>query len=156
MGLAAFVAFEAYGFYSPGDPLTHLLPGNAEVLQAKSYVVLDERGDEAVLGILEENAEVLADLERFGGRVAARDQHAARLGPKEAVQEADEGGLAAAVRADHADVLARAKLEAHFRERWPPRAGVGEGYSLARDGEGPTGAGPFACILQGLATPRCG
>jgi hypothetical protein len=49
----------------------HLLAGDAEVLQAESYVVLDERGDEAVLGVLEKDAEVLADLERFRCRVAS-------------------------------------------------------------------------------------
>jgi hypothetical protein len=48
MGLAAFVTFEA-----------------------ESDVVLYERGDEAVLRVLEKDAEVLADLERFRGRVAA-------------------------------------------------------------------------------------
>jgi hypothetical protein len=57
---------------------------------------------------------VLAHLERFRGRVAACDQHAARLGPEEAVQEADQGGFAAAVRAYHTDVLALAKVEAHL------------------------------------------
>jgi hypothetical protein len=114
MGLAALVTFEADGPYRPGDPIAHLLAGDAEVLQAESDVILDERGDEAVLRVLEKDAEMLANLERFRCRVAARDQHAARFGPQEAVQEADQGGLAAAVRAHHADVLARAKVEANL------------------------------------------
>jgi hypothetical protein len=108
MGFASFVAFEADGPNGPGDPLTHLLAGNAEVLQSEGDVVLDERGDEAVLRVLEEDAQVLADHEGFRGRVVARDQHPARVGLQEAVQEANQGGLAAPVRADHTDVLARA------------------------------------------------
>jgi hypothetical protein len=150
MGLAALEAFEADGSYSPGDPLAHLLPGDAEVLQAESDIVLDERCDETVLRVLEEDAEVLANLERFRCRIAARHQHAARIGLQEAVQKADQGGLATAVRAYHANVFSLAKVETHPRERWPSGAWVGEGYSLARDGEGPTGTGPFAWVLQGV------
>src|SRR5215208_4265641 len=85
MGLAALEAFEADGSYSPGDPLAHLLPGDAEVLQAESDIVLDERCDETVLRVLEEDAEVLANLERFRCRIAARHQHATRIGLQEAV-----------------------------------------------------------------------
>src|SRR5215217_5411987 len=106
--------FEADGPYGPGDPIAHLLARNAEVLQAESDVVLDERGDEAVLGVLEKEAQVLTDLEGFRGRVVVGDPHAARVGPQEAVQEADQGGLATAVRAYHADVFSWAKVEAHL------------------------------------------
>jgi hypothetical protein len=71
MGLAALVTFEADCSYGPGDPVAHLLAGDAEVLQAESDVILDERGDETVLRVLEEDAQVLADLERFRSGVAA-------------------------------------------------------------------------------------
>ena len=71
MGLAAFVTFEADGPYGPGDPITHLLSGNAQVLQSECYVILDERGDEAVLRVLEEDAQVFADFEGFRCRIAA-------------------------------------------------------------------------------------
>ena len=81
VGLAALVAIEADGPYSPGDALAHLLAGDAEVLEAEGDVVLDERGDEAVLRVLEEDAEMFADLEGFRGRVVAGYQYAARLGP---------------------------------------------------------------------------
>jgi hypothetical protein len=113
--LAALVACEADGPYGPGDPTLHLLAGDAKVLEAEGDVVLDEGSDEAVLGVLEENTEVLADLEGFCGRVVVGDEHPSRDGFQEAVQEADEGGLAAAVRADHTDVLAGAELEADVR-----------------------------------------
>jgi hypothetical protein len=53
MGLVAFVAFEADDPYGPGNPIAHLLAGNAKVLEAEGDVVLNERGNEAVLGVLE-------------------------------------------------------------------------------------------------------
>src|SRR5215210_7190995 len=146
--LAALVAFQADGPYSPGDPIAHLLVWDAEVLEAEGDVVLNERGDEAVLGVLKEDAEVLADLEWFRGRIAVRHEHSARVGLQETVQEADEGGLAAAVPADNADVLAGAKLEANVRERGLFGAWIGEAYSVARNGEEPTVVGPFASALH--------
>src|SRR5215212_4375025 len=148
MGLAALVTFEADGPYSPGDPIAHLLAGDAEVLEAEGDVVLDEGSDEAILGVLEEDAQVPADLEGFRGRVAAGHPHQARVGQQKAVQEADEGGLPATVRTDHADVLASAEPEADLVERGVFRARVRVAHSLARDGEGPTIAGPFAWVLH--------
>jgi hypothetical protein len=116
IGLAVLVAFEADGPYRKGDALPHLVVGDPEVFEAESHVVLHEGGDEAVLGVLEEDAEVFADLEGLRGGVASRHAHAARTRPQEAVQEADERGLAAAVRAYDADVLSCADLEANVRE----------------------------------------
>jgi hypothetical protein len=117
VGLAPLVAGEPHGPNRRGDALTHLLAFYAEVLESERHVVFDERGYEAVVRVLEENPYLPSHQIRFGGRVEPRHAHPPGVWPEQAVQEARQGRLSAAVWPHDPDVLPGTKLEGHVRER---------------------------------------
>jgi hypothetical protein len=117
VGLAPLVAGEPDCPNRRGDALTHLLAFYAEVLEPERHVVFDERGDEAVVRVLEEHPYLLSHQIRFGGRVEPRHAHQPGVWPEQTVKEARQGRLPAAVRPHDPYVLPGTNLEGHVRER---------------------------------------
>jgi hypothetical protein len=69
VGLAPLVALQAHCTDGLSHPLAHLLALHAEVLEPERDVVLDEWGDEPVLGVLEEHPDPAAHQIGLGCRV---------------------------------------------------------------------------------------
>ena len=87
-------------------------------------------------GVLRDHADVLAQaVLRDAGDVLAVDHDAPRLHVVEAQQQVDEGRLAGAGAADHADLLARADAQLQPLDHRAVRAGgvVGEGDVIEHD-----------------------
>ena len=94
---------------------------HAQVLGAKRHVVLDERGHELVVRVLEHHAHARAHVVDVLGirRVEAVDRNAARVGDQKRVEVLRERGLARAVTAKHAREAAARNGEPHAVEREP-------------------------------------
>ena len=91
---------------------------DAEVLGAEGDVVLHDRGDDLVVGVLEHEAEALAraavrgEVDAAAGEdVLAQERHVAGVRGEEPRQHEGERGLARAVGAQDADVLAGTDVE---------------------------------------------
>ena len=102
--------------------LADLIGRHAEVLGAKGHVVLDDRRDELVVGILEDHADLLADLpelRRVGRRcrVEAADAAGPRRRQQECIEVLRERRLARAIRPEDRDERPRLDREVHLIER---------------------------------------
>ncbi len=104
--------------------------------RAEGDVLADGRHEELVVGVLEDDADLAADL----GHVGAADREpgdgdGARASGEDAVQVQDEGGLAGAVRAEQGDPLAAPDGQVHPEEGLVA-VGVGVGEAAHVEGGG--------------------
>ena len=87
------------------DALPDLLRRDAEVFRRKGDVLLYDIGDDLVVRVLEDHADVLPDGEkhRLVLRIHAVDRHAAACGQENGVKMLGKRRLAAAVMSEHGD-----------------------------------------------------
>ena len=80
-------------------PAAYLLGGNAQVLRTKGHVLLHHAGHQLVVGVLEHQAHLAADIQLglLHAGVDAPYQDFPGSGHQHAVEELGHGGLAAAV-----------------------------------------------------------
>jgi hypothetical protein len=81
--------------------------------------------------VLEDEADVAADVVALGGDVEAGDARAPAGGTREGAEDVDRGGLPGTVGAEEAEHLAAADLEAHA----PHRRDVAERLAQVGDGD---------------------
>ena len=107
--------------------------GRRRVGLAHPQVLLDGAVEE--VGVLAHHGDAPAQVvERQLADVVPADEHAAGIGIVEAEEQADDGGLAAAARADEGDPLARAHVEVDAVVRDATPARIRERHALEGDG----------------------
>src|SRR5437667_25598 len=107
--------------------------GPRRVGLAHPQVLLDGAVEE--VGVLAHHGDAPAQVvERQLADVVPADEHAAGIGIVEAEEQADDGGLAAAARADEGDPLARAHVEVDAVVRDATPARIRERHALEGDG----------------------
>ena len=107
----------------------YLLRRDAEVLGREGHVVLDDVGDDLVIGILKDHAHRGAHGQKIVlvGRGHAVDIHLAAGRQQDGVEVLGERALAGAVVPQHGHERAARDLEREVAERGPLLAGVGKG-----------------------------
>ena len=110
-------------------PRAYFLRRDAEVLGREGHVVLDDVGDDLVIGILKDHAHRGAHGQEIVlvGRVHAVDVHLAAGRQQDGVEVLGERALAGAVVPQHGHERAARDLEREVAERGPLLAGVGKG-----------------------------
>ena len=110
-------------------PRAYFLRRDAEVLGREGHVVLDDVGDDLVIGILKDHAHRGAHGQEilFVRRVHAVDIHLAAGRQQDGVEVLGERALAGAVVPQHGHERAARDLEREVAERGLRLAGVGKG-----------------------------
>ena len=110
-------------------PRAYFLRRDAEVLGCEGHVVLDDVGDDLVIGILKDHAHRGAHGQKIVlvGRVHAVDIHLAAGRQQDGVEVLGERALAGAVVPQNGHERAARDLEREVAERGPRLAGVGKG-----------------------------
>ena len=101
------------------DAAPDFLRRHAEILRAECHVILDDGGDELVVGILEHHADLLPDAPDLVDilRIHAVDAADAARRQQQRVEVLCKRRLARAVRAEHGDKFSRLDGERDIRER---------------------------------------
>jgi len=123
--------------------------GFPQVQRAEGHIFQNRRAEELVVGVLKEQPDLPAHRDEifFGPDLPAEDDDAPGLGPQQAHDQVQEGGLAAAVGADEAQMVLRSQLKAEVLKDRPAGARISEGDAVDDDqgfGHGfliPDGAG---------------
>ena len=121
----------------------HGLPGNLQCRGRRLPLIKGTEGDvlqdggteELIVGILEEQAHLLPDRHEIllFADCLSEDDDFARLGAEQAHDQVQQGGLAAAVGTDEAEVFARQELKIKVLENRTGSSGVGKGDVLQFD-----------------------
>ena len=105
----------ADGLQGPVYAAANLLALDAQIFGAEGDVVLDNRGNHLVVGILKDYTRVAAHFEDIFlvGKVKAPHGYAALVGLKQTADEAGQSRLARTVVADYGDKFALSDVERH-------------------------------------------
>ncbi len=98
MGLTVLEATETHYGKRPGNALCDLVGRQPEVFRPEGHLVAHHRGDQLIVGVLEDEPAVAACLETaVVGSGGVEDAHGARIGMQESACEQQQRALAAAI-----------------------------------------------------------
>lgn len=105
MGRTVRIFTHLDGIEGGGYARANFRGGYAQVLRPEGGVFLDEGGNHLVFGVLEDHADLRANLREqlFGGCVFAIHKHLASGGQEQGVAVARQGGLARSIGAKEGD-----------------------------------------------------
>ena len=105
----------AHGLQGVIHPAADLLGGDSQVFRGEGHVLLHHVGHDLVVGVLEDHANRLTDVQKQGivGGVHAADVYLAPGGQEDGVHVLGQGGLAATVVAQNGHEGALFNVEVH-------------------------------------------